>query len=652
MIRSIFFNHLGENKVINKNRIWLPAVFLCFVHLLYGADPVDLTEIPIEDLMRIEVTIASRHSERMTDAAAAIYVLTRDEIVESGYTSIPEILRMIPGMEVGRMDANKWAVTVRGFNNLFSNKLLILMDGRTIYNPIFSGVVWDAQDVVIEDIEQIEVVRGPGGAMWGANAVNGVINIVTRSSKDTKGAFFTLGGGTEERGFGVFRYGGSMKNMDYRIYMKYFNRSDLVDKTGETMSDHWDMWKTGIRMDGKPTSKDQWTVLSEYYKNDVGQTLYSENENYIYTQDFRNQDFGGYLLGRWDHEGSNQDQWKIQAYLDAFKRHESLMISGQIYTLDIDMQYNRAFQSHTMTIGGGVREIQDSFNNTSYIQILPQKKNYSILNAFIQDNISFLDHRCHMIFGSKFEYHSLSGLEIQPNVRVAYDLNREGLLWVSISRAVRTPARIDLDMTSGYVVGNPDLKSEELLAFEIGGRTRPVKNVFLDISSYYNYYNGLLTYEPMVAMNNKNEYVAGLELALDVQASPWIRLRSGGSFGDCRIKLDKTSQDPYNSNQDREMPRYQYFTQAIMQFHHRWKWTVNIRYVDTLKGESMYTHSYYNLDSRVAYKPSENLEFSIVGQNLLEKRHAEFNAEWIPLAIAEVPRGFYIQWKWWFLGKN
>ncbi|MBN2102669.1 TonB-dependent receptor [bacterium] len=637
-----------QNRYPFQRNWYLMFLFLCFG--LFGSDDrIDLTEIPLEELMRIEVTLASRHQERFTDASAAVYVLTGEDIIQSGATSIPEALRMVPGMEVGHMDANKWAVSVRGFNSIFANKLLVLIDGRTIYNPIFSGVIWDAQDVILRDVKQIEVVRGPGGSLWGSNAVNGVINIITKSAEETQGGYICLGGGTEERQFSSIRYGGSIGKWYYRTFAKFFSRSEFVDENGKPAADSWHMFKTGLRMDGLMNVQNRMTIITDYYQNNVGQTLFIQNKDYTLSRDFRNQIFGGYFLARWRHLVSDKTQWILQSYLDFFKREEILMIGGRVLTWDVDFQYSKEFKFHRLTLGGGFRDTWDKFNNSEYIQLIPMNKNYYIANGFFQDDIKLIRDKWYLIWGSKFEYHSLSGWEIQPSLRSAYHFEKEGMIWIGISRAVRTPVRIDQNIVSEeFIAGNPDVKSEELLALEMGARYRPVKRLYIDASFFSNYYDNLVTFEPVVAMNKKQGHVYGFELALDYQVAGWMKIRSGYSRGQSNFRLDNDSQDPYSQEMDREMPRYQGFLQTHISIGSQWKWTVNVRYVDSLIGSRIYTEAYLNLNSRISYSLSDALEFSVVGQNLLEDRHVEFNGDWIPFKVSRVPRGMYAQMNWWF----
>ncbi|MBN1782401.1 TonB-dependent receptor [bacterium] len=629
-------------------RIVIAGLIITAYPLISAAQQMDLTEIPLEELMRIEVTLATRQTEKLVDVAAAVYVLTREDIIQSGYSSIADVLRIVPGMEIGHIDANKWAVSVRGFNNLFANKLLVLMDGRTLYNPIFSGVVWDAQDVLFEDVAQIEVVRGPGGTLWGANAVNGIINIVTRSAEETQGGYVMAGGGNLEKKFAELRYGGHLGRMYYRSYLKFNDRSEYINSEGNPADDAWHMWRTGMRMDGRLSKRDMLTVTSEYFRNEVGYTLIMRDPDFIFTRNLQNQEFGGHILGRWQRTASPKSLWTFQLYYDTFKRRDPGMIEGRVSSVDFDFQHSKTFRRHTFVWGGGFRFTWDKFNNNMSVMVIPDKKQYTITNAFFQADRRLLDNRMHLIMGSKLEYNELYGWEIQPGVRLSYHVKNEGMFWTSVSRAVRTPARIDQDIVSEFIVGNPDVKSEQLMAFEIGSRFKPLKRLYLDLALYHHRYHRLITHEPLIAMNKKSGNVSGLEISADMQMFHWMKIRSGTSFGGSDFTLDADSRDPYSEDMNKEIPRYQSFVQIMMNLRSKWQWTVSARFVDQLKGELYDTDAYASLNSRLSFRPNKNHELSVTGQNLLEPYHSEFNALWLPFLASEVPRSVYCQWKCWF----
>ena len=319
--------------------VWVSMTTLSWAN--QGETESDFTELSIEDLMNLEVTTVSKKAQKLSDTAAAVFVITQSDIQRSGATSIPEALRMAPGVEVARIDASKWAVTVRGFNGRFANKLLVLMDGRTLYTPTFSGVFWHMQDTLLEDIDRIEVIRGPGASLWGANAVNGVINIITKKAGDSQGSYLSAGGGTEERVFAAGRYGGHLdNNLSYRMYAKYFDRDNAVDAAGDDTADHWDGLCGGFRMDWEATAHDTMTLQGDIFDGEDGETLTTASLDppYSITSDEENGYFGGNLLGRWMHRFSNTSETVLQLYYDGLERTSEILDVYQ-NTFDIDFQH-------------------------------------------------------------------------------------------------------------------------------------------------------------------------------------------------------------------------------------------------------------------------------------------------------------------------
>jgi len=292
--------------------------------------------------MNVEVTSVSRRAEKLSVAPAAISVITAEELRRSGATSIPEALRLVPGMEVARVDAHNWAISARGFNDLFANKLLVLMDGRSVYTPLFSGVYWDVQDTLLEDIERIEVIRGPGATLWGANAVNGVINIITRSARDTQGLLLAGGGGTEEQGFAAVRYGGKLgDNAYYRVYAKYFNRDDQVLPDGNDSNDRWNMARGGFRIDWDASPENHFTLQSDLYSGRLNQTYFlpAPNPPYAQTNQAHLNVEGGNVLGRWSHTISERSDMKLQVYFDRTVR-DGPVLDEDRDTFDLDLQHH------------------------------------------------------------------------------------------------------------------------------------------------------------------------------------------------------------------------------------------------------------------------------------------------------------------------
>ncbi len=408
--------------------------------------PDDLTEMSLEALMNIEVTSVSKKPQKKSEAAAAIFVITNNDLKRWGVTNIPEALRRVPGLQVARIDANKWAITARGFNSRFANKLLVLIDGRSVYTPLFAGVYWEANEVMLEDVERIEVIRGPGGTLWGANAVNGVINIITKSAADTLGNVVVAGAGNEERGFAEARHGGeSSGGKYYRVYGKF----RAVDSGGSINTgipgmlpgahDDSDIAQTGFRMDWEKGTADSYTVQGDYYAGKGGQQLLIATSPAPLVDDA---DYsGGNLSGRWTHSGSDQSRLTVQAYYDYVSRDSAVLYEDR-HTVDIEVEHHSVLKDiHHVVWGLNYRHISDDTEPRSIFSLSPAKRNINLYSAFLQDEISFWDDKAKLTLGSKFEHNDFSGSEVQPNARFAWVTDAGNTLWAAASRAVRTPSR-------------------------------------------------------------------------------------------------------------------------------------------------------------------------------------------------------------------
>ncbi len=459
----------------------------------------DLGSLSIEDLMELEVTSVSKHAQPLSEAAAAVYVLTGEEIRRSGMTTIPEALRMVPGLAVARIDASRWSVTARGFSSQFANKLLVLIDGRSVYTPLFSGVFWDVQDVMMEDIDRIEVVRGPGGTLWGANAVNGVINIITKRADETQGLLTSAGMGSQEEGFGSVRYGMAVgEDIHIRSYVKYFKRDDFDSSSGGSANDRWDMVRGGFRMDWDVTPDDLVTFQGDYYDGETHSTLLSGAPD---SDDLS----GGNILTRWSHSFSEVSDMSAQLYFDRTERKLSL-IEDTLNTLDLEFQHRFQMSAiHDVVWGAGYRLSVDEIENTAAVGFSPEDRTDNLASAFVQNEFRFLEDSLHLILGSKFEYNEYTDFEFQPNLRVLWQPDTSQSVWGAVSRAVRTPSRAD-DGVSFFSTspvpgvfntfsGNDDFESEDLLAFEIGYRAQPVERFSIDATAYFNLYDDLRSTE-------------------------------------------------------------------------------------------------------------------------------------------------------------
>jgi iron complex outermembrane receptor protein len=391
----------------------------------------------VEELMDVEVTSVSRRPEKLTEAASAIQVITGEDIRRSGANSIPEALRLAPNLQVAQVNSSQWAVSSRGFNNVLSNKLLVMIDGRTVYTPLYAGVFWDVQDALLEDIDRIEVVSGPGGTLWGANAVNGVINIITKSAKDTQGFFMEAGAGTESNGFGSMRYGGQLSpGLYYRVYGKGFNRDELVVADGSDAGDGWDMGQGGFRLDWEPNQDDVLTLQSDFYDSKPNPEAASDPVVAM----------GGNILGRWTHKISDDSDFQVQFYYDRTRRDFNDEFTENLDTYDFDAQHRFQIGDRQEIIWGlGYRRMDDSVANLELLGFDPGNKTLSLYSAFIQDEITLIEDRLRLTLGSKFEHNEYTGFEVQPSGRLAWTPSTEHTVWAAVSRAVRTPSRIDRD---------------------------------------------------------------------------------------------------------------------------------------------------------------------------------------------------------------
>src|SRR5437588_2583260 len=446
-LNMLFHRNHKSGPVRSAGRILL-AAFLAAV--LAGSTVAqtsrsvrDVTAVSLEDLWNMQVTSVSKRTQKVADAAAAIFVITQADIRRSGATSIPEALRLVPGLEVARIDQNKWAIGSRGFNGRFDNKLLVLIDGRSVYTPLFSGVYWNVQDVMLEDVDRIEVIRGPGATLWGANAVDGVINVITKPAQATQGGLVTAEGGTEERTAESVRYGGKLGNSAfYRIYSKYFEWEPSIDATGKAAHDGWNAVRAGFRVDTKSSGPNALTVQGDLYDSDYKETLTIPSLNPPYSSMFANDgDYaGGNLLGRWNHSFSRSST-TLQVYFDRTNVLDNSLFTDHESVYDIDFQHDiHVGESQELVWGMGYRSIQDSNGSSFTVSLQPNHSSLNQFSSFLQDEVSFFDRRLRVTLGSKFEHNDFTGFEFQPNVRVLANIGKNQSDWAATSRAVRTPA--------------------------------------------------------------------------------------------------------------------------------------------------------------------------------------------------------------------
>jgi iron complex outermembrane receptor protein len=630
-----------------------------------SASTEDLSDMSLEALMNIEVTSVSKRAQRKSEAAAAIFVITNEDLRRWGVTNIPDALRRVPGLQVARIDANKWAITARGFNSRFANKLLVLIDGRSVYTPLFAGVYWEANDVMLEDVARIEVIRGPGGTLWGANAVNGVINIITKSSSETQGTLLAGGAGNEEKGLINLRHGGSTPGGgNYRLYGKFHG----VD-TGEPIGfgfptaahDDSEFGQGGFRTDWDSGNSDSFSLQGDAYNGHADQQLLLATSA---TPVIDNADYeGNNLLYRWLHRNSERSSFTLQAYYD-YVGLDSAVLYEDRRTLDLDFQHHYTTSgTHDLVWGLNYRNISDDTESRPTFSLTPAKRTVNLYTAFIQDEISLLDDHAQLTIGSKFEQNDFTGFEAQPNIRLAWHTESGATLWGAVSRAVRTPARGEHDVTLAVIppppapppltiFGNEQFNSEDLIAYELGYRFKPTERLSVDLAAFYNSYKQLRTVEitsmPPGAFeatfgNNMEGNTQGLEIDAHWQTSPWLSVNANYTRLEIDLDLTNNSGDTLSLSAEDASPTHQANLWMAADLDHGIDLDAGLRYVDTIHTPGMpaSTPSYLAFDARIGWQPRPGLELSLIGQNLFDDSHPEFNPDFIFSLPTEVERSIY-----------
>ncbi len=636
----------------------------------------DLTGLSLEDLMNINVTSVSKKPQKLMDAPSAIYVITQEDIRRSGATNIPDALRRVPGIQVAHINMNTWAITSRGLNSFLSNKLLVLIDGRSVYTPLFSGVYWDVQDTLLEDIDRIEVIRGPGASLWGDNAVNGVINIITKQAGDTQGGLLSTGYGNEQQGFGNLRYGNKIgDNAYFRVYSKYFNRDNAVDASGRKANDSWHAQRGGFRIDWDIDKQNSLTVQGDIYDSKFGETVATVSLTSPFSKTIiDDSEFAGYnVLTRWKHTFSESSNFELQLYYDRTER-ESITLREDRDTYDFDFQHRFKFgERHDIVWGLGYRLTHDNIRNSFDFSFNPGSRSMSLYSGFVHDEITLIEDKLRLTVGSKLSYNVFTGLEVQPNARLLWKPRERHSTWLSFSRAVRTPSRAENDirinkevLSSGALVslsGDHGFDSEVLYSYELGYRFAPSGNLSVDLALYYNNYDKLLTLEPgtpypetlptpahlvipFIGNNEMDGEVFGVELAVDWRPVDWWHLKASYSYQQILMHLNKSSLDTVSESVEGSTPHNQFFLRSSFDLPRNLELDLSPRYMDNLS--SVNVDSYVELDARLSWKPFENLEMSLIGQNLLDNHHPEYiQSVIVETGSTEIERSVFakIEWK-------
>jgi iron complex outermembrane receptor protein len=634
--------------------------------------PPDLAQATIEQLLSLEITSAGRRQQRAEDVAAAVYVITREDIRRSGLTLLPEILRLAPGVQVAQLNANKWAISVRGFNSIYSNKLLILLDGRSLFNRAFAGVLWDGLDLDIDEIERIEIVRGPGSAMWGANAVNGVINIITRSAHGSKGWSASVSVGTFEQRRGTLRYGGSAGRASYRLFGQWSGYGEGGTAVDDPAGDRWRSLTGGYRFD--------WANKTDTL---MSQGSYTTGRNHPLFFVMESAAPGGFstsgvtnteafsALGRWTRTAGDGAVFQAQGYTSYSSRNEPMLRLVERAT-DLDIQYERPLPRQTLVIGGGFRYIDLATANTPTLQLAPEHSR--IFNAFAEDELA-VARRLKLTVGARLEYEGARGWALSPSSRVIWEASPRQRIWAALSRAQRTPTAIDQSLRINLasipaqglpiliaLVGNPDYAVEKLSQAEVGYRMRLGSTASLDLTAFRGRYDSLPTLEPQAPVfeatpgpphilvaqqfaNLMDATTRGLELSAHWSPDPTWQLDA--SYAALRLTpmVDAASHDIAAPFFDGNAPRQQWQLHSTMQMGTRTQVQAAFYRVGAL--QQLQVPAYTRLDTYVEIKLGRGFAAIVSGRNLLNASHVEFSSAQA-IAGSSVPRSARIQLRWQF----
>ena len=661
-----------------------------------GGEAEELISLSLEELLQVTVTSVSRKPQSLSTSPAAIFVITQNDIRRSGARTIPDALRMAPGVQVAQVDSSTWAITSRGSNGIFANKLLILMDGRTVYDPLFSGVYWDAQDTSLASIDRIEVIRGPGASLWGANAVNGVINIITKDAKETQGLETSVATSTSSDIEVNLIAGGAIGgNANYRVFGKYFTRGGYAEEQNGKSYDDWEMGRIGGRLDWSVTEADKLTASGEYFDGDVGENVLRNSVAPPYSVSI-NQDVkpsGGFINLNWNHIFSETSSFGIKMFYDHRERR-GFAPDEERDTYDLDVQHRFAFWSrHDVVWGFGLRNSSDKTRGDETISLNPEERTQRLYSGFIQDEIRLIGDDVFLTLGAKVEKNSFSpsgNAEWSPNARLSWLINDTSTLWSSVARAIRTPSRIEQNARIlGFVEppfsadnpqpipfattinGNPDMGNEDVIAYEIGYRVQPFDSLTLDIALFYNDYKELrwaianpvvcqpanlpiadpgcfafgppaYAELPITWINQADQNTKGIEIAATYSATEWWRIYGAYSF--LKIDGDGPGSQPFSAGED--SPEHQFSIRSNMNIGNTLKLDIWARYIDELKIQGV--DSYVGLDTRIAWQALPTLELSLAGRNLLESSHLEFQEEFGSNVAVEIDRDFIAELIWQF----
>lgn len=619
-------------------------LLLCLAEAAAGRTPPSaptataLKRIPLEELASMEVISVSRRAEELWRAAAAIDVVTGDGLRRAGANDLPDALRLATGLDVAQANGRTWAVNARGFVTTTANKLEVLMDGRSLYSSLFSGVFWDVQQTVLADLARIEVIRGPGAVQWGANAVNGVINIISRPAGETQGSLVEVSAGNEERLQAVVRHGGALPGGHYRAYALARERDELRTASGAAARDGLRLMQGGVRVD-LGWGEEKLTIQGDAYDGEASQPT----GNDIALR-------GGNLLCRW-----TGGPTVLQFYYDRVEREIPGVFAEERDTFDLQGQRQFVFERGSLLAGARARISADRIGNSATIQFLPARRTLKLFSAFAQAETTLPDSRWRLCAGTTLEHNSYTGVELQPTVRAVLAEAEAHTWWGAVSRAVRTPSRIDTDFfartSTGapIIVGGGDFKSEEFLAAELGWRWRPNARWLTDLAVFHHWYDDLRSQEPVgagpvpiVLRNKLNARTKGAELTVTWQPALWLNAKLGWRELDKDFTLDPGSRDTTRGTAEGNDPRRLGFVQASFDLQHEVSLDVVLRYTGTRPAPRV--PGVLEADVRIAGRAGRDYEWALTGRNLLDRAHRQFGAA--GPAAGEVERSWFLTLSW------
>jgi iron complex outermembrane recepter protein len=608
-----------------------------------------LKQLSIEQLMNLQVTSVSKRPERLSQTASAIQVITQEDIRRSGASSLAEALRLATNLQVAQLDSRQWVISARGFNGTAANKLLVLIDGRTVYTPLFSGVFWDVQEVPLADVDRIEVISGPGATLWGANAVNGVINVITKDAKDTQGLLLVGGGGTEQHGFGTVRLGAALgSSARARIYGRGFDRDATTLPGGQGAADDWYLGQGGFRMDWEASSASRVTLQGDLYDGRIAQ----DSGGDIAVS-------GRNVIAKWSRTLSERSSFAGHLYYDRTHRDIPRLFGEDLDTYDVDLQHaTRLGARHDVVWGLGYRLINDRtvVGSDSTLAFLPSHVARQWFTGFVQDEIALVPDRLHLALGSKIEHNDYTGFEVQPSGRVNWTLSPSATLWVAVSRAVRTPSRVDRELFAParspyFFTGGPNFHSEEELAYELGYRHQQ-GSIALSVATFYSRYHGLRSLEqvnppapaPIVIANGQDGESYGAELTADYRVTDRWRLRAGYTELRVHVWANPGSTDTSRGATESQIPDRQFLLLSSVDLPAHLGLAVWFRAIDDINHQLV--PAYAELNATLTWRPTASLDLSLVGQNLLHDQHREFGASTSPNR-RDIQRGVYgaVAWR-------